>query len=148
MKKIWKIKRDSEAVSPVIATILMVAITVVLAAVLLVLVLNIGEDSVSVAGSISYVSDDPGEEVPGNLTVTFISQSIAKSDVRIDVNGNPLTEGAATGGSYNWTSPGTNIISGSVANITSNVPAGALIQLVQKSNGNVIAQTNAPESTS
>jgi flagellin-like protein len=39
MKKIWAIRKDAEGVSPVIATILMVAITVVLAAVLYVMVL-------------------------------------------------------------------------------------------------------------
>ena len=37
MKKLWLIRKDQEAVSPVIATILMVAITVVLAAVLYVM---------------------------------------------------------------------------------------------------------------
>ena len=42
MKKIWRIRKDSEAVSPVIATILMVAITVVLAAVLYVMVMGFG----------------------------------------------------------------------------------------------------------
>jgi len=42
MKKIWKMRKDIHAVSPVIATILMVAITVVLAAVLYVMVLNLG----------------------------------------------------------------------------------------------------------
>jgi flagellin-like protein len=42
MKKIWKIRKNSEAVSPVIATILMVAITVVLAAVLYVMVMGFG----------------------------------------------------------------------------------------------------------
>jgi flagellin-like protein len=40
MKKLWKMKKD--AVSPVIATILMVAITVVLAAVLYVMVMGFG----------------------------------------------------------------------------------------------------------
>jgi flagellin-like protein len=45
MKKIWKIRKDSEAVSPVIATILMVAITVVLAAVLYVMVMGFGGPS-------------------------------------------------------------------------------------------------------
>lgn len=40
MKRIWAMRKDSEAVSPVIATILMVAITVVLAAVLYVMVLG------------------------------------------------------------------------------------------------------------
>jgi flagellin-like protein len=42
MKKTWAIRKDSNAVSPVIATILMVAITVVLAAVLYVMVLGFG----------------------------------------------------------------------------------------------------------
>jgi flagellin-like protein len=42
MKKMWKIKKDKSAVSPVIATILMVAITVVLAAVLYVMVMGFG----------------------------------------------------------------------------------------------------------
>ncbi|MDO9537908.1 MAG: type IV pilin [Thermoplasmata archaeon] len=41
MKKIWKTRKSEEGVSPVIATILMVAITVVLAAVLYVMVINI-----------------------------------------------------------------------------------------------------------
>ncbi|MFO7618097.1 MAG: archaellin/type IV pilin N-terminal domain-containing protein [Thermoplasmata archaeon] len=44
MKKVYK-KRDEEAVSPVIATILMVAITVVLAAVLYVMVIGMGGES-------------------------------------------------------------------------------------------------------
>ncbi len=43
MKKIWKIGKDREGVSPVIATILMVAITVVLAAVLYVMVMDFQE---------------------------------------------------------------------------------------------------------
>jgi len=41
MRKLWLIRKDQEAVSPVIATILMVAITVVLAAVLYVMVSGI-----------------------------------------------------------------------------------------------------------
>ena len=45
MKKNWAIRKDAEAVSPVIATILMVAITVVLAAVLYVMVLGFGGTS-------------------------------------------------------------------------------------------------------
>ena len=44
MKKIWKMKKSKEAVSPVIATILMVAITVVLAAVLYVMVMGFGSN--------------------------------------------------------------------------------------------------------
>ena len=133
MKKIWKIKRDSEAVSPVIATILMVAITVVLAAVLLVLVLNIGDDSVPTSGTVTFASAGTGQG--GNLTVTFISQPIANASVEAQVAGSALN--------YNLVGNGTNIVSGSVLNITSPVANGAAIQLVQTSNGNVIAQTTA-----
>jgi len=45
MKKIWAMRKETDGVSPVIATILMVAITVVLAAVLYVMVLGIGGGS-------------------------------------------------------------------------------------------------------
>jgi flagellin-like protein len=47
MKKMWKIRKDKSAVSPVIATILMVAITVVLAAVLYVMVMGFGGGNAS-----------------------------------------------------------------------------------------------------
>jgi len=40
MKKMWKMRKDSEAVTPVIATILMVVITVVLTAVVYVMVMG------------------------------------------------------------------------------------------------------------
>ncbi|MGD0818919.1 MAG: archaellin/type IV pilin N-terminal domain-containing protein, partial [Methanomassiliicoccales archaeon] len=43
----WKMRKDKSAVSPVIATILMVAITVVLAAVLYVMVMGFGGGSSS-----------------------------------------------------------------------------------------------------
>ncbi len=55
MKKIWAIRKDAEGVSPVIATILMVAITVVLAAVLYVMVLGFGTGGTSTP-SISFTS--------------------------------------------------------------------------------------------
>lgn len=42
MKKSWVVRKDSEAVSPVIGTILMVAITIVLVAVLFVTVVGLG----------------------------------------------------------------------------------------------------------
>ncbi len=45
MKKIWTSRKNEEAVSPVIATILLVAITVVLTAVLYMMVLGIGGGS-------------------------------------------------------------------------------------------------------
>jgi len=56
MKKIWTVRKDTEAVSPVIATILMVAITVVLAAVLYVMVLGFGTDT-SQTPTTSFTTD-------------------------------------------------------------------------------------------
>jgi flagellin-like protein len=55
MRKVYK-KRDEDAVSPVIATILMVAITVVLAAVLYVMVIGMGggTSKTAPAGSITF----------------------------------------------------------------------------------------------
>ncbi len=59
MKKIWKMKKSKEAVSPVIATILMVAITVVLAAVLYVMVMGFGSNpDTNPTMSLSDISND------------------------------------------------------------------------------------------
>ncbi|MFP4196505.1 MAG: archaellin/type IV pilin N-terminal domain-containing protein [Methanomassiliicoccales archaeon] len=59
MKKMWKIRKDSEGVSPVIATILMVAITVVLAAVLYVMVMGFGGGGTQTpTGSFTNVEKD------------------------------------------------------------------------------------------
>jgi len=74
MKRVWK-KNDKEAVSPVIATILMVAITVVLAAVLYVMVaqyMNVDDTGLS-AGSINSVdirSNSSAKIVIGAFTGT------------------------------------------------------------------------------
>jgi flagellin-like protein len=68
MKKIWKSRRNDEAVSPVIATILMVAITVVLAAVLYVMVLGINTG----VGSSVVVSFDKGSSAT-NWTLSVLS---------------------------------------------------------------------------
>lgn len=77
MKKYWAIRKDSEAVSPVIATILMVAITVVLAAVLYVMVLGFGGTSVTTpAATYSKAPVTNGEQV--NVV------SITKTDVAWD----------------------------------------------------------------
>ena len=78
MKKYWAIRKDAEAVSPVIATILMVAITVVLAAVLYVMVLGFGGTSTTTpAATYSKAAISGGQQV--NIV------SITKTDVGWDL---------------------------------------------------------------
>lgn len=70
MKKLWAVRKDSEAVSPVIATILMVAITVVLAAVLYVMVLGFGG-----TGEQTPTASLTKETVTGGVKLTFTAVS-------------------------------------------------------------------------
>jgi flagellin-like protein len=80
MKKNWAIRKDAEAVSPVIATILMVAITVVLAAVLYVMVSSFGGTGTQTpTGSISTSTSGNAEK----LTFGTTSKTIAWSDIKI-----------------------------------------------------------------
>ncbi len=61
MRKLWLIRKDQEAVSPVIATILMVAITVVLAAVLYVMVSGLlGGGGTTTAKSVGFSRSSAG----------------------------------------------------------------------------------------
>jgi len=86
MKKYWAIRKDSEAVSPVIATILMVAITVVLAAVLYVMVLGFGGTSTTTpVATYSKTSITNGEQI--NIV------SITKTDISWDKIKVQLTDG-------------------------------------------------------
>lgn len=73
MRKNWK---DRKGVSPVIATILMVAITVVLAAVLYVMVMGFGGDPNSVP---------TGEFKPAEKTNVMVGEKIDSVNVRVQV---------------------------------------------------------------
>jgi len=77
MKKMWRIRKNKEAVSPVIATILMVAITVVLAAVLYVMVMGFGGGG----GATPTASFDQVKSSQGYYNWTVIS--ISKADVKL-----------------------------------------------------------------
>lgn len=83
MKKIWKMRRDSEAVSPVIATILMVAITVVLAAVLYVMVMGFGGPTSSPpVAAMSYQKVGPNNYT---IRITSIDREVLWSDCKIAI---------------------------------------------------------------
>src|SRR5665647_2254123 len=72
MKKMWKMRKDKSAVSPVIATILMVAITVVLAAVLYVMVMGFGTGG----GSTPTASMTATKGAQLNYTISVQSVSV------------------------------------------------------------------------
>jgi flagellin-like protein len=84
MKKIWRIRKDSEAVSPVIATILMVAITVVLAAVLYVMVLGFGGTSTQTpAATYQKATITNGQKI---TIVSITKTDVPWDDVKIQVS--------------------------------------------------------------
>ena len=97
MKKIWAIRKDAEAVSPVIATILMVAITVVLAAVLYVMVLGFGGTSTQTpTSSLSKITPGPSYGVkfqfaPMSKDTAWTDVSLQLSDGSTTVQWSPLT---------------------------------------------------------
>jgi len=84
MKKIWAVRKDSEAVSPVIATILMVAITVVLAAVLYVMVLGFGGTSQTTpAATYSKQTMTNGQRI--NI-VSITKTDVGWDDIKVQVS--------------------------------------------------------------
>jgi len=84
MKKIWSIRKDEEGVSPVIATILMVAITVVLAAVLYVMVLGIGGPG-DTGVNIGMNKTSSGDGVFWILTVSSVSDTAPTTDFYVKI---------------------------------------------------------------
>jgi len=85
MKKIWAVRKDAEAVSPVIATILMVAITVVLAAVLYVMVLGFGGTSTQ-APTTSLAKKVPGPSYGVKYEFVAISKTTSWDDLSIQLS--------------------------------------------------------------
>jgi len=85
MKKIWKIRKDSKAVSPVIATILMVAITVVLAAVLYVMVMGFGGGEAQTPTGSFTTADNKGSGEYW-LYVGAITPSVNWDECKLSIN--------------------------------------------------------------
>ncbi len=88
---------DDRAVSPVIGVILMVAITVILAAVIGTFVLGLGDQVQSTTPQASFGFDQTSSEENGTLTGTHKAVTVThetgdtldESNVDISVNGNP-----------------------------------------------------------
>jgi flagellin-like protein len=144
MKKIWAVRKDSEAVSPVIATILMVAITVVLAAVLYVMVLGFGTDTSqtptssltksSITNGWRFTLATVNEDVSwDDITVTIISGSSVWSWASIAAA--DLDNGTATLHNYGEVSTGTPAVTLKIMDLTGNgkVDGGDFLELTATS---------------
>ncbi len=116
MKKTWSIRKDAEAVSPVIATILMVAITVVLAAVLYVMVLGFGTNpNATPAATYSKASATGGAKI--NI-VSITRNDVSWDDVKVQLS---------KGGDFaEWSPVALPLNTGSAVTVAQGVGAGAL----------------------
>jgi flagellin-like protein len=99
MKMIKPFKKDNRAVSPVIGVILMVAITVILAAVIGTFVLGLG-DSVSQNAQAGVSADYDGTDNSATITYTTTQQSgttLSVSVSEVTDNGDDTCSGPFTG---------------------------------------------------
>ena len=116
MKKIWAVRKDTEAVSPVIATILMVAITVVLAAVLYVMVLGFGGTQTTTPAA-TYQKTTDATTNGAKITIVSITKT--------DVSWNDITIQLSDGTNFaEWEPVATNLDGGSA--VSSNLSGDAL----------------------
>jgi archaeal type IV pilus assembly protein PilA len=117
MKKIWAVRRDTEAVSPVIATILMVAITVVLAAVLYVMVLGFGSTNTQTPAATYQKTTDATYTNGARITILSITNTqVSWNDVKIQLSdGTNFAE---------WSPVSTNLDGGSA--VSSNLSSDTL----------------------
>jgi flagellin-like protein len=100
MRKNWK---DRKGVSPVIATILMVAITVVLAAVLYVMVMGFGgDDQSSITGT--FTSKETLSSTEEKIRFGALSPSVdgSKISLRVDVMGPAEGTSETVSATYKW----------------------------------------------
>ncbi|AWB26749.1 type IV pilin [Halococcoides cellulosivorans] len=87
-----ELRADDDAVSPVIGVILMVAITVILAAVIATFVLGLGDQLQTTSPQASFNTDLDTSGTNDNLTITHSSgDSISASELYIINDGNEAT---------------------------------------------------------
>jgi len=121
----------NRAVSPVIGVILMVAITVILAAVIGAFVLDLGSGQESTPQASITIEDAGG----GDITITHDGgDTLSSGDFRVTADGSDADE--------NW--PGSELAPGNSVTISSGVSGGTddvTVRIVHKSSGGVIAET-------
>ncbi|EMA63596.1 type IV pilin [Halorubrum sp. E3] len=120
---------DDRAVSPVIGVILMVAITVILAAVIGTFVLGLGDQLGDTAPQASFTIDDETTNTTLYVTKTG-GQSIEASDLTVSVDGN--RSGSFSAGTWQ---------SGDQRNITISAPSEEVeVRIIHDPSGNAIFQ--------
>jgi len=97
------IRKDEQAVSPVIATILMVAITVVLAAVLYVMVSGLISGPSTTKPFVTFSSVSKVNNAVWTFSIASASPAVAQSNYKINFG-----VGTATGAAVNMGTSGTN----------------------------------------
>jgi len=103
--KLSNLFNDDDAVSPVIGVILMVAITVILAAVIASFVLGLGDSADEVQPNTSFTFDyTDGNGSAGYVTVT-LSDGESLSDSEVFIRGQDIGDSGELSGIGNWSSP-------------------------------------------
>lgn len=133
MKKMWK--KNNKAVSPVIATILMVAITVVLAAVLYVMVMGMsgGDEKTTPTGVIGSTLNTTGNYT---ISVTSVSPVTLITDLSFKVGATGTLTPLAAGGNFIDVGNDGKASSGDFFYV--NGTAGSVVYLVYEPTGGVI----------
>jgi archaeal type IV pilus assembly protein PilA len=138
MKKMWKMRKDKSAVSPVIATILMVAITVVLAAVLYVMVMGFG-GSGGTTPTASLSATTSGSHVYKVTILSVSSTTIAISGLEVVVTGVNVTGTPA----ITHVGSGTALSAGDYITVTfTGVLGPATVSIRDKATSNNVASLN------
>ena len=130
MSKANQFAKNEEAVSPVIGVILMVAITVVLAAVVFVLVSNLSKNSNTAAPNITFNQDNAGH------TLTIVSADAAANwqNVKGSITSTggcyyTLRSGATTSAATVMTSGSQSIGAGDIITVSGNTGSSCVLSL-------------------
>ncbi len=137
--KLYELTADDDAVSPVIGVILMVAITVILAAVIGTFVLGLGSSVQSTSPNAQFTFN---EEDDGNLTITHDGgDSVGADNINVtsdnatfdDYSGDVYCQDASTGNGTVWSS--SELTAGDACTVPSDAPLndGDTIRIVWES---------------
>ncbi|WP_226021488.1 type IV pilin [Halomicrobium salinisoli] len=128
-------ERD-DAVSPVIGVILMVAITVILAAVIASFVLNVGEGATQSPpqASFEFSYDQSGDGGDGTVTITHESGESVNPN-SIDITANRTSSGSISTNSVSWSSPITAGDSVDVTLDSDDFEKGDVIRIIWSTDG-------------